>query len=91
MNSLTLEKIFGHSQSKIISKNLMEVIPPSFKPWFKNGANPNFFSGEKNVFRAHPQNEMPALRADGNSFSAEFTITRVRLPGHPMFTLSKYP
>jgi two-component system NarL family sensor kinase len=30
---------------------------------------------------------MPALRADGSRFSAEFTITRIRLTGLPMFTI----
>jgi PAS domain S-box-containing protein len=79
------EKIFGHSQSKLIGENLVEVIPSSFKPWFKNGLA-NFFSGAKGPAQGS-RVEMPALRADGSSFSAEFTITRVRLPGHPMFTL----
>ena len=79
------EKIFGHSQLKLIGENLMEVIPSSFKPWFKNGLA-NFFSGDKGPLQGS-RVEMPALRADGSGFSAEFTITRVRLPGHPMFTL----
>jgi two-component system NarL family sensor kinase len=30
---------------------------------------------------------MPALRADGSTFSAEFTITRIKLVGRPMFTI----
>jgi PAS domain S-box-containing protein len=79
------EKIFGHSQSKLIGENVMEVIPPSFKTWFKNGLA-NFFAGEKGPIQGS-RIEMPALRADGSSFAAEFTITQIRLAGHPMFTL----
>jgi PAS domain S-box-containing protein len=79
------EKIFGHSQSKLIGENVMEVIPVSFKPWFKNGLA-NFFAGEKGPIQGS-RIEMPALRADGSSFSAEFTITQIRLAGHPMFTI----
>ena len=79
------EKIFGHSQSKLIGENILEVIPPSFKLWFKNGLT-NFFAGDKGPIQGS-RVEMPALRSDGSSFSAEFTITRIRLAGNPMFTL----
>jgi PAS domain S-box-containing protein len=79
------EKIFALSRAKLIGENVMEVIPASFKPWFKNGLA-NYFAGEKGPIQGS-RIEMPALRADGSSFSAEFTITRIRLTGHPMFTI----
>jgi PAS domain S-box-containing protein len=79
------EKIFGQSQSKLIGENILGVIPPSFKPWFKNGLN-NSFAGVKGPIQGS-RIEMPALRTDGSHFFAEFTITQIRLLGHPMFTL----
>jgi PAS domain S-box-containing protein len=79
------EKIFAHSRSKLIGENVMEVVPASFRPWFQNGLA-NCFAGEKGPILGS-RVEMPALRADGSRFSAEFTITRIRLAGQPMFTL----
>jgi two-component system NarL family sensor kinase len=63
----------------------MEIVPPSFRAWFKNGLE-NSFAGDQGPVQGS-RVEMPALRADGSRFSAEFTITRIRLPGRPMFTI----
>lgn len=79
------EKIFGHSESKLIGENVMDVIPASFKPWFKNGLA-NCFAGARGPIQGS-RIEMPALRTDGSQFFAEFTITQIRLLGRPMFTL----
>ncbi len=79
------EKIFAHSRPKLIGENVMEVVPTSFRAWFQNGLA-NCFTGDKGPTLGS-RIEMPALRADGSRFSAEFTITRIRLTGHPMFTL----
>jgi PAS domain S-box-containing protein len=79
------EKIFGQSQSKLIGESILDVIPASFKPWFKNGLI-NSFAGVKGPIQGS-RIEMPALRTDGNHFFAEITITRIGLLGHPMFTL----
>jgi two-component system NarL family sensor kinase len=46
----------------------------------------NCFTGDKGPTQGS-RIEMPALRADGSRFSAEFTITRIRLAGPPMFTI----
>lgn len=79
------ERIFGHSQSTLIGENVMEVVPASFRAWFQTGLK-NCFTGEKGPILGS-RIEMPAMRADGSRFSAEFTITRIRLAGQPMFTL----
>jgi PAS domain S-box-containing protein len=78
-------KIFGHNHSKFIGENVMGVIPPSFKPWFKTGLA-NCFAGDKGPIQGS-RIEMPVLRVDGSEFFAELTITQIRLLGHPMFTL----
>jgi len=78
------EKMFALSQSKLIGENVIELIPASFKPWFRNGLA-NAFAGDKGPIHGS-RIEMPALRADGSHFSAEFTISPITLAGHPMFT-----
>lgn len=79
------EKIFAFSRSKFIGENVIDVIPSSFKAWFQVGLA-NSFAGNKGPTQGS-RIEMPALRADGSRFSAEFTITQIMLSGHPMFTL----
>lgn len=79
------EKIFAHSGSKLIGEKVLEVIPTSFKTWFQTGLE-NAFAGE-NGPTLGSRIEMPALRTDGSRFSAEFTITQIRLPGNPTFTI----
>ncbi len=79
------EKIFAHNRAKLIGENVAEVVPVSFRQWFQNGLA-NCFSGGKGPTLGS-RIEMPALRADGSLFSAEFTITRIRLAGRPMFTI----
>ncbi len=79
------EKIFAHNRAKLIGENVLEIVPPSFRSWFQNGLA-NCFVGDKGPAQGS-RIEMPALRADGSRFSAEFTITRIKLAGRPMFTL----
>ncbi len=79
------EKIFAHNRPKLIGEKVMEVIPTSFRSWFQDGLA-SCFAGDKGP-TCGSRIEMPALRADGSSFSAEFTITRIRLAGPPMFTI----
>ena len=79
------EKIFAHNRAKLIGENVLEVVPASFRTWFQTGLA-NCFAGE-NGPALGSRIEMPALRADGSKFSAEFTITRIKLAGRPMFTL----
>ncbi len=78
-------KIFAHSRSKLVGENIMEVIPSSLRPWFLKGLT-SCFTGETGPSLGS-RIEMPALRADGARFFAEFTITRIPLEGLPMFTL----
>ncbi len=79
------ESIFTHSRAKLIGENIMEIIPPSLRPWFQDGLA-NHFSGEKGP-AVGSRIEMPVLRADKSRFYAEFTITRIKLKGEPTFTV----
>ena len=79
------EKIFSHAGSRLIGENVLDLIPTSFKTWFRAGLDNSFASDKGPTLGSRI--EMPALRADGSRFSAEFTITRIRLAGNPMFTI----
>jgi PAS domain S-box-containing protein len=78
-------KIFAHSRAKLVGENIMDVIPAFLRPWFKQGLT-SCFIGETGPSLGS-RIEVPAQRADGSRFYAEFTITRIRLDGEPMFTL----
>lgn len=78
-------RIFAHSRAKLMRKNIMDVLPASLQTWFQIGLG-TCFSGDRGP-RLGSRIELPALRADGSQFFAEFTITRIRLSGPPMFTV----
>jgi PAS domain S-box-containing protein len=79
------EKIFTHNRAKLIGKDIMDIIPSSLRPWFQDGLA-NCFAGEKGP-AIGSRIEMTALRTDGSQFSAEFTITQIKLEGQPTFAV----
>ncbi len=79
------EKIFALSQSRCVGQNVVAIIPPPFKPWFLNGLASGFLGVKGPALGSRI--EIPALRADGSRFSAEFTITPINLADHVMFTM----
>lgn len=78
-------RLLAHNRSKLLGQNFLDVIPPSLRPWFRHGLAKNF-AGDRGPSLGS-RIEVPVLRADGSRFFAEFTITRIRLPGKPMFTI----
>ena len=79
------EKVFSRTRARLIGENVMSIIPASFQAWFQIGLE-HCFAGDKGPTLGS-RIEMPVLRADGSKFSAELTITRIKLAGRPMFTL----
>lgn len=79
------ENIFTPSRSKLIGENIIEIIPQSLRPWFRDGLT-NHFSGERGP-AVGSRIELPVMRADKSRFYAEFTITRIKLKGEPTFTV----
>lgn len=79
------ESIFTRASARLIGENILEIIPPSLRPWFQDGLA-NHFSGEKGP-AVGSRIEMPVLRADKSRFYAEFTVTRIKLKGEPTFTV----
>ncbi|MGH7940638.1 MAG: PAS domain S-box protein [Limisphaerales bacterium] len=79
------ENIFTRARARLIGENILEIIPPSLRPWFQDGLANNF-SGEKGP-AVGSRIELPVLRADKSRFYAEFTVTRIKLRGEPTFTV----
>jgi PAS domain S-box-containing protein len=79
------EKTFGCNRLQAMGKEMAVVlIPASLREWFRRGTAQLFGLDTGPVLGSRI--EMTALRADGAEFPAEFTITRVDLPGPPVFT-----
>ncbi|MGH7950322.1 MAG: PAS domain S-box protein [Limisphaerales bacterium] len=79
------EKMFAHNRIKLTGEKIMDIIPPSLRPWFQDGLA-NCFGGDKGPIIGS-RIEMPALRTDGSQFPAEFTITQIKHEGQPTFAV----
>jgi PAS domain S-box-containing protein len=77
--------IFGYHPSEAIGRDMAElIVPPSLRQQHRSGLA-RFLDG------ARPQIldrrlELTAMRRDGTEFPVELTITKIALPGAPMFT-----
>jgi PAS domain S-box-containing protein len=79
------EQTFGYQADTVIGRELAEVIvPPALR-----GAHRRGFARYLATMQPHildQRIELAAMRADGSEFPAEVTVTRVGLPGEPVFT-----
>lgn len=79
------ERMFGYRGPEVIGKPMAEVIiPPSLRESHYRGLAHYLATGEGPVIGKRL--ELTALRADGGEFPVELTISRVELPGPPLFT-----
>lgn len=79
------EQVFGYSGSDAIGRELAElIVPPSLRRLHRRGFARYLETEEPKVLDTRL--EISALRADGSEFPVELTITRIPLPGPPMFT-----
>jgi PAS domain S-box-containing protein len=79
------ERTFGHARADVIGRELAEVVvPPSLRGRHRNGLARYVETGRSEILGARL--ELLAMRADGSEFPAELTVTRIVLPGPPMFT-----
>ncbi|MGH2557014.1 MAG: PAS domain S-box protein, partial [Actinomycetota bacterium] len=79
------EKTFGYPRSDVIGREMAElIIPPSLRDQHRAGLAHYLATGEGPVLGQRL--EFSAIRADGTEFPVEITISRVDLPGPPMFT-----
>jgi diguanylate cyclase (GGDEF)-like protein/PAS domain S-box-containing protein len=83
------ERTFGYRREEILGHELAElVVPPALREahraalarWTETGPGP----GAGGILGSRL--EVKAMRSDGSLFPAELAISRVELPGPPMFT-----
>ncbi|MES2597305.1 MAG: PAS domain S-box protein [Verrucomicrobiota bacterium] len=79
------ERIFGYARADVIGKILADlIIPEHLRARHKQGLAHFLATGEGPVL--NKQIELPALRADGTEFPAEFAIIPIPGTQPPMFT-----
>jgi PAS domain S-box-containing protein len=79
------ETIFGYAAAEAIGREMAElIVPPSLRDAHRNGLARFIAGGEPNVLDRRL--ELTGMRKDGTEFPVELTITRIRLPGAPIFT-----
>ena len=79
------ERTFGYSRDAAVGRALADlIVPPSLRERHWQGLARYLRTGEGPVIGRRV--ELPALRADGSEFAVELAITRIDLPGPPLFT-----
>jgi PAS domain S-box-containing protein len=79
------EKMFGYRRSQIIGKEMVSVLfPQPLHQWFERGLAGLFAVEEGPTLGS--RFELTALRAHHVEFPVDFSISRVELPGPPVFT-----
>jgi PAS domain S-box-containing protein len=79
------ERTFGYPRAEAIGRDIAElIIPPALRARHREGFSRLLATGEPRVLDRRL--ELTGMRADGSEFPVELTITRIRLPGPPMFT-----
>jgi len=79
------ERTFGHSRSAVLGRQLAEtIIPPHLRDAHYRGFARYRQAGEGPLLGKRV--EVEGMRADGSLFPCELAITRVPIPGTPVFT-----
>jgi two-component system, cell cycle sensor histidine kinase and response regulator CckA len=79
------ERVFGYRRDQALSQPLADlIIPPPLRAAHRAGLERYLATGEGPVLGQHL--ELTAMRADGSEFPAELAITKIELPGPPVFT-----
>ncbi len=78
------EQMFGYSRAEAVGRLMGDlIVPPKLREAHKAGLERYLDSGEPRVLGKRL--ELPAIRRGGEEFPVEVTITRVALPGPPLF------
>lgn len=79
------ERTFGYPRAEAIGRDLAElIIPPALRAHHREGLSRLLATGKPRALDRRL--ELTGMRADGSEFPVELTITRIHLPGSPMFT-----
>jgi diguanylate cyclase (GGDEF)-like protein/PAS domain S-box-containing protein len=78
------EHTFGYSKAAVVGREMAEVIiPPSRRDAHRAGLARYLATGEGSIIGR--RFEITAMRADGTEFPVELAISKVDLPGPPIF------
>jgi PAS domain S-box-containing protein len=79
------ERTFGYRKSYAVGRDLAElIIPPALRTRHRAAFRRALRTGEARIMNRRL--ELTGMRADGSEFPVELTITRIGVPGPPMFT-----
>jgi PAS domain S-box-containing protein len=79
------EETFGYSAAEAVGHEMAElIVPPSLRARHRSGFARYVQTGEGTILGRRI--EITGMRADGAEFPVELAITRINLPGPPMFT-----
>src|SRR3954467_13278034 len=79
------ERTFGYVREDIIGREMAElIVPPRLREMHREGLRRYLETGEGAVLNRRI--EITGMRADGSEFPVELAITRIPVPGRPMFT-----
>jgi PAS domain S-box-containing protein len=79
------ESIFGYPAGEATGRDMAElIVPPSLREAHRRGLARFLDTGERVILDRRL--ELTGMRSDGSEFPVEMTITRIALPGPPMFT-----
>jgi PAS domain S-box-containing protein len=79
------ERTFGYRKDDVLGKDMATLlIPPAMRASHRRGLARYLTTGVTRLMGKRV--ELSALRADGTEFPVELTITRIEVPGGPMFT-----
>jgi PAS domain S-box-containing protein len=79
------ERTFGYRRADVIGKSMPElIIPPAMRAHHASGFAGYLATGRTRIL-GH-RGEFTAMRADGSEFPVELTVTRIPVPGAPVFT-----
>ncbi len=79
------ERTFGYSRDEAVEREMAElIIPERWREAHRAGLAGHLATGRTAMIGRRV--EMAARRKDGSEFPVELAITKVDLPGHPLFT-----
>ncbi|MDQ3510427.1 MAG: PAS domain S-box protein, partial [Pseudomonadota bacterium] len=79
------ERTFGYRREDVLGRDMVAlIIPPAYRERHRAGLAHYLATGEGPVL--DKRLELSALHADGHEFPVELTVTRIPVPGTPVFT-----
>jgi len=79
------ERTFGYDADEVVGRDMADlIVPPALRARHRAGLARFLMTGEGAMLDRRL--EITGMRSDGSEFPVELTITRIDLPGPPLFT-----